>query len=218
MDTTRYLREVGIQAMGAGMDGDEAARPLLIDTPHGRIAVVALGPSGPNSPTVGPGEPGIRSADSESVVRGRELARSAGARWVVGYIHWGGTYEPVQAKQRRLAAEMAKAGYDLVIGHGSHSLQPVDIVDGVPVIYSLGNFAFGSKGRFTDEAPGYGVVARTAFGPNGLEPIELACIVTDPDVVRYQPRPCNDVEAQRASTLLGPRLTWEAGRGVVATL
>ncbi len=214
-DTTRYLREVGIQAVGAGLDDDEAARPLLIDTPHGWIAVVALGPTGPNSPTAGPGKPGVRSADSESVVRGRELAKAAGARWVVGYLHWGDNYEPVTAKQRRLAEEMAQAGYDLVIGHGSHSLQPVEVVNGMPVVYSLGNFTFGSRGRFTEEFPGYGVVARTAFGPNGLEPIELACIVTAPGVVGFQPRPCKDAEAQRVSTILGPRLTWEAGRGLV---
>ena len=40
---------------------------------------------------------------------------------------------------------MIAAGADLVIGDHPHCLQPIGVIQGVPVIYSLGNFWFNSK-------------------------------------------------------------------------
>jgi poly-gamma-glutamate synthesis protein (capsule biosynthesis protein) len=214
-DTLSELRAAGIEPFGAGPDIEQAAAPLLIDTPHGRIGVVGLGPTGPNSPPAGPGQAGIARADTEAVYRGADLARAAGARWLVAYLHWGGNYAKVNARQRRLAADFAQAGYDLAVGHGPHSLQPVDIVNGMPVLYSVGNFAFGSRGRFSRNFPGYGLVVATSFGPDGLEAIELACIATDYRVVGFQPRPCIENEAVQAFDGLGPHVVRNESGAVI---
>ena len=40
---------------------------------------------------------------------------------------------------------MVAAGADLIIGDHPHCLQKIDVIQGVPVIYSLGNFWFNSK-------------------------------------------------------------------------
>lgn len=73
----------------------------------------------------------------------------------------------------------AEGGYDLTIGHPPHVQQGMELVDGIPILYSLGNFAFGSKGYFTNEFPGYGCVARTLLEEEGLVEIELTCILTN---------------------------------------
>ena len=65
---------------------------------------------------------------------------------MVVYVHWGSeNTDLVEASQRELAKKYAAAGADLIIGDHPHCLQGIDYVDGVPVIYSLGNFWFNSK-------------------------------------------------------------------------
>jgi poly-gamma-glutamate synthesis protein (capsule biosynthesis protein) len=44
--------------------------------------------------------------------------------------------------QSTFAKELVAAGVDLIIGHHPHVVQTVTVVDGVPVIYSLGNTVF----------------------------------------------------------------------------
>ena len=59
------------------------------------------------------------------------------------YVHWGDEYELVHnAKQRDLAEKLIAAGVDLIIGHHPHVVQDIEVIDGVPVLYSLGNFIF----------------------------------------------------------------------------
>lgn len=60
-------------------------------------------------------------------------------------MHWGqeNQFEP-NAEQKRLAKLIADSGADAVIGHHSHTIQPVEWIEGVNgnktlVIYSLGN-------------------------------------------------------------------------------
>ena len=61
-------------------------------------------------------------------------------------MHWGDENEQaVSAEQKRLAKLIADAGADAVIGHHSHTVQPIEWVYGegghrTLVIYSLGNF------------------------------------------------------------------------------
>ena len=55
-------------------------------------------------------------------------------------IHWGNeyTFKPTQ-HQKYIAKLLINAGADIVIGHHPHVIQPIELVDGQPVIYSLGN-------------------------------------------------------------------------------
>jgi poly-gamma-glutamate synthesis protein (capsule biosynthesis protein) len=56
-------------------------------------------------------------------------------------MHWGTEYalEP-NDQQQEIAAYLASLGVDIIIGHHTHSVQPIEYVDGALVIYSLGNF------------------------------------------------------------------------------
>jgi poly-gamma-glutamate synthesis protein (capsule biosynthesis protein) len=61
----------------------------------------------------------------------------------VVYIHWGTEYELTHSKaQELLAKELVSAGADLIVGHHPHVVQDVDVIDGVVVFYSLGNYIF----------------------------------------------------------------------------
>jgi poly-gamma-glutamate synthesis protein (capsule biosynthesis protein) len=68
---------------------------------------------------------------------------------VVVMIHWGVPnywLSPSQgylaAYQRILGHAMVDAGADVICGHHSHSLHPIELYRGKPIFYSLGNFLF----------------------------------------------------------------------------
>ena len=84
-----------------------------------------------------------------------------------------------------------------MIGHGPHLAQPFEVVDGMPVFYSLGNFVFGTPGRYSVNAPGISVLLRTELTATGFGMARLDCLLTDNRRVDFRPRPCERDEAAR---------------------
>jgi len=70
---------------------------------------------------------------------------------VIVNFHWGNElmYSPTnnQIKMGRLAVD---AGADLVLGHHSHRIQPIEQYKGVYICYSLGNFCFAGNSKPSD--------------------------------------------------------------------
>lgn len=61
----------------------------------------------------------------------------------IAYIHWGSEYSFVHNEfQERLATLLVAAGADLIVGHHPHVVQDIQLINTVPVFYSLGNFIF----------------------------------------------------------------------------
>jgi poly-gamma-glutamate synthesis protein (capsule biosynthesis protein) len=207
-DTIKHLTEAGVRTFGAGSNADAASAPLLIPTPFGSIAVTGIGKEWKHGQVADTHNAGTIVMSEESIREQKRLADEAGARWVVAFVHWGSTYTPVRNIQRQEASLFAAAGYDLVVGAGSHVAQQAEIIDGMPVLHSLGNFVFGSRGRFTTEMPGYGLIARTMFTPAGLTGIELSTITTNNKRIAFQPRPSTRADSRRLLRDLGPDVTF----------
>ena len=72
---------------------------------------------------------------------------------VIVNFHWGNEkeYEPTsnQVKMGRLAVD---SGADLVLGHHSHRIQPIEQYKGVYICYSLGNFCFAGHNNPDDKS------------------------------------------------------------------
>ena len=70
---------------------------------------------------------------------------------VIVSFHWGNEldYAPTnnQIRMGRLAVD---AGADLVIGHHSHRMNPIEQYKGVYICYSLGNFCFSGNSKPSD--------------------------------------------------------------------
>ncbi len=70
---------------------------------------------------------------------------------VIVNFHWGNEtwYYPTdnQVKMGRLAVD---AGADLVLGHHSHRINPIEQYKGVYICYSLGNFCFAGNSKPSD--------------------------------------------------------------------
>jgi hypothetical protein len=204
IDTLEHGDAAGLASFGAGIDDRQAERPLLLRGRDTTVGVVALAKGYGTRLTAGPGRAGTVPFSTASITRGYNLAKAAGADQVVGYVHWGENYrsEPV-SDQLRDARKFESVGYDLVIGHGPHVVQGVEMIGSMPVVHSLGNFVFGTPGSYREELPGYGLLADTRFGPDGLEQLQLTCILVDNQLVDYQPTACAQQQAQQALGGLG---------------
>ena len=212
--TAGALAAAGLTGVGAGRDA-AAKRPRLIETPHGVVGVVAFGPEADFERRASSRRPGTIAPTGPAVARGIALARAAGARWVVAFVHWGENYAPIDATQRRAARRFADAGYDLVVGHGPHYAQPIEVIGRMPVFYSLGNFVFGTPGRYSASAPGVSLLLTTVVDADGIHAAELRCLLTDNRRIAFQPRLCPGAEARAMLAALHPDI---ALTGDVATL
>ena len=71
---------------------------------------------------------------------------------VIVSFHWGNEkwYRPTD-NQIRLGRLAVDSGADLVIGHHSHRIQPIEFYNGVFICYSLGNFCFAGHKNPSDK-------------------------------------------------------------------
>jgi hypothetical protein len=213
-ETMRHLDEVGILSVGAGSDIARAEQPLLIRSEAGTIGVIAIGES--YGHRVAGDRGGTLVLSPETVARGAAIARTAGADWVVAAVHWGDNYAPIGPAQRAFAQVFADAGYDLVVGTGPHHVQPIEFIGSMPVIYSIGNFVFGTRGRWAEyNVRGFGLAVDLELGRDGPPRLSVRCLVIDNMAVAFQPRLCSPAEARGFLPTLSPRLTMEGDVGVL---
>lgn len=71
-----------------------------------------------------------------------KLRREHPDAYLVVYIHWGDEYVTQNRYQRAFAHELIDRGVDAIIGAHPHVVQGVEIYEGSPIFYSLGNFIF----------------------------------------------------------------------------
>lgn len=80
--------------------------------------------------------------DIPRIIADARDARSLGAQAVVVSLHWGNEDSAVPSdEQRQWANELTASGeIDLIVGAHSHVLQPIEQINGVWVMFGLGNF------------------------------------------------------------------------------
>jgi hypothetical protein len=89
-------------------------------------------------------------------------------------MHWGGQGSHlIMPRQRQLARVAVEAGSDVIVGMHPHVLQGIEYIGRVPVLYSIGNFAFASKRPASQES----VLVKLKFGSERLEEVGLVPVV-----------------------------------------
>lgn len=157
-DTLAAARQKRFPVVGLGADDASAYAPWITTANGERIAVLAATQVGDETVanySAGPGRAGVASAfDTERLVRAVRDAR-ARAGTVVVYLHWGTEGEgcPSQ-RQQDLAAELAAAGADVLVGTHAHRLQGHGWLGGTYVAYGLGNFVWYSSNSPTADTTG----------------------------------------------------------------
>ena len=171
-DTVNVFRDIGIPTVGAGCDIAQARNHAIVD--HNGCRVAFLGycsvllpqfwateeragaapmrahtfyepyeyqPGAPPRIVTVPHED-----DLQALVDDVRRAKAA-ADLVVVSFHWGLHYTPMPQKYQPVVAHAAiDAGACAILGHHPHQQQGVEIYNGAPIFYALGNFAFHRRG------------------------------------------------------------------------
>ena len=121
--------------------------------------------------------------------------------------HWGVDFKPIQDEQKQIAKILVSCGADMVIGHGPHTIQPIEYIDGKPIIYSIGNGVFNSNGEYDKHgALPYGCIVRLDMEQQILK---LYPIFTNNLKTFWQPYVVSREDFDRASKLLLDRVQCE---------
>ena len=142
-ETMRHLSNAGIAYFGGGRNLAEAHRPLWIDKNGLKIAVLGYNEFKPRAFEAGANWPGVAWSEDDLVIADIRAAKSAGADFVIPFMHWGWEKETRPSeRQKTFARRMIDEGAALVVGSHPHVTQGAEIYKGKPIIYSLGNFVF----------------------------------------------------------------------------
>lgn len=149
LDSCAVLDDSGILHTGAGSNLETAKKPVEAELGGKRIAIVGATRVIPESGwAAGKNHAGMLSAyDVNHAVLFDEVRKlKENHDIVIAYIHWGVERdEKPQEYQRKLGKQLIDAGADMVIGAHPHVLQGIEYYEGKPIVYSLGNFVFGSS-------------------------------------------------------------------------
>lgn len=168
LDTMAALETAGVQAIGAGLTGQEAHAPRIIERAGVRVAYLAFDATGQGL-TAGDA-PGIATWSVAAAQEAVAAARAEADVVAVG-LHGGIEYSTaVDPQLQRLGELLAGWNVDVVWGHGSHVPQPVRLIDPdgdghfTVVATSLGNFLFDQSRRSTTT----GAVLEVLAGSDGV--------------------------------------------------
>jgi poly-gamma-glutamate synthesis protein (capsule biosynthesis protein) len=142
IETIRHLDTLGVAHVGAGRDDATARAPAWFEIAGQRVALFGYDAVRPayNATARRAGSAGLVSAHYRADVA---AALDASADVVVVLPHWGVEYTAAPtSKQRAHARALASAGTTLILGSHSHWAGAMELVDGSPVLYSLGNLVF----------------------------------------------------------------------------
>jgi hypothetical protein len=142
LQTIANLKTYGIAAGGAGRNLAAARKPSIIEAGGVRVAFLAF-----DTIAKAYGASATRAGSAQmspaAVRAGVKAARKAGAQVVIVFPHWGTEYDPTPfTGQQKLARAAIDAGADLVIGNHAHWAGAMEVYEGKPIWYALGNFVF----------------------------------------------------------------------------
>ena len=150
LDTLSAIENEDLLYTGAGRNIEEASGPVYAEISGMKIGFICATQiermPDPDTKEATAGEPGVFRCLDSALLCKRIGEMKENCDFTVCYLHWGTeSTQTVDEHQKKLARKAVSAGADLIIGDHPHVLQGIDYIDGVPVIYSLGNFLFNSK-------------------------------------------------------------------------
>lgn len=184
--TINKIDEYGLYHTGAFATGEER-KQLVIDVKGVKIGLLGytdhLNGGGRDNETINTYNEELAASDIADV-------KAAGADFIIVYIHWGNeNTHKVTNTQKSIAAFIANAGADMIIGSHPHCTQGTDSIQtdhgAVPVFYSLGNL-ISSMGR---------TINKDSFLVNMTLVKDAATGATTLEELTYTPTLCTSTDA-----------------------
>ena len=142
LQTITNIQKRGIAYSGAGRNLAAARTPAVFDMAGTKVAILGYDAiAGSYHATAS--KIGSAPLSARNVKEDVAAARKAGADLVIVYPHWGTEYDPTPfANQKALARMIIDNGADMVIGNHAHWAAAMEVYNGKPIWYALGNFVF----------------------------------------------------------------------------
>ena len=148
-DTLRALSRVETRYAGAGLDVDEAERPVASALPGGgRVITIAAGMASSGIPrgwAATENRPGVAFLPdlckrSAAKLAERALRLKRPGDIVVASLHWGSNWGyQIDWSQIQFAHTVIDAGVDVFHGHSSHHPRPIEVYRGKLILYGCGD-------------------------------------------------------------------------------
>ena len=140
----KLLEQHQIPYFGGGRNLRTAHQAYVREIHGKRIAVLGYNGFFPRSFEALEDAPGIAWLDEDMVVAAiQHTKQTLGVDFLIVYPHWGWEYQKLASpRQRQLARLMIDSGADAVVGGHPHVTQDIEVYQGKPIFYSLGNFVF----------------------------------------------------------------------------
>ncbi len=146
-ETVGLLHEKKILFAGAGKNSVDASLPFSWKKNQTEYHFFSASEIGEKRLFADGGSPGVNPLAVASLLNDRR--RRANGKIAILSLHWGLEYSPEPTDtQRKMAKELINGGFKVILGHHPHVPQGIEVFNGGAVIYSLGNFFFGSKNLY----------------------------------------------------------------------
>ena len=194
--TLENLDRAGVAGVGGGLSGPAARRGVVVKLGDTRVGLLSyMEDSFMHSLYVRSfawgSWPGCARMEAANIKQ--DIARlRREADLVVVLAHWGRYYTGVTMLQRYYGELIIDSGADAVMGHHPHIHHPVGLHRGKPIVYSLGNYAFGTPGR---ESFKYGLMARLVVRDKKIRRLEVIPLMTQNREIGFKPEPLVGKEA-----------------------
>ncbi len=177
-ETMRHLDDAGIAYAGAGMDLAEARKPMVFDLGGTKVGVLSY----LDVPSYGwawatqtaPGTaPLLQNVMEEDIKRLRPKVDL-----ILVMPHWGKEYIATpEPRQVDLAHAALDAGADLVVGGHAHWPKGMEVYEGKPIFYGVGNFLLDQS---WSEETSTGIFAEvTLYGDDAVQVRPVPFIMLD---------------------------------------
>lgn len=186
--TLEVHEEAGIGVVGSYRSARDAEAPFVHEAGDGtRVGIVSQTYALNGIPHPAGREWSVPLLDADAAIAGARAAREAGAEIVAVHMHAGSEYVTApDPEQLAFVDEVTASGsVDVVFGQHAHTVQPVDVVNGVWVVYGTGNLlAHQQMGKphsydgamvqltFTEEPHGGFEVTAAEYAPTMITPLD----------------------------------------------
>ena len=168
LDTLDTLKSADITCIGGGYHLSEASAPAVQTIKGQTFAIFGATRVSPSATWyASDSQPGLFQTYDATLLNQKIAEAHTEYDHVIVFVHWGiEKNETPEDYQRSLAKGYIDAGADLVVGCHPHVLQGFEYYNGVPIVYSLGNYLFGNRDGDT-------VLLEASYDSEGAPSIQL---------------------------------------------
>ncbi len=164
LDTIAAAKENGAVTVGAGMNADEAGRPVVIDS-EGGIGIFAVTYKRGEFIRAGETNSGCILFDEPARIKSIIEEIKSKNRWCVVVAHGGDEFAHLPMPYiRKLYRSFLKMGADVVVGHHPHVVEGYEKHGKKMIFYSLGNFVFDTDYQRIQKHSENGILLKLSFG------------------------------------------------------